>query len=392
MYLSTNIGETVVKVLGDWGFWGAILSTLAVIFLGYILTKKNILNKEWDKVFVKVVRLIGLPALALDGFLIDIKVQDLINQLGVLIIGFLFYSITLFTSRYFFLKTNKDIQDTLAMCVALASTTFFGLPIVGAIFDKAGTLSGNLFNVPYRIFLYSLALMIMSRKNLAVTLTREEKKEHKLELAKLPTEEMKKNKKERNIQIKKSLKTIFINPILIATFIGLFIWVTQLIPGIDLLKKGEVNYSILRIDILFPPISKTLKLVAGICTPLAYLAMGMSLASSDIKAAAKSKLVWYSTFIKVIVSPLIILLMAVGYAAIGKAITGNSVLTEANLGALVVMTAAPPASVVISYAISYDKEKILASNLSVLATLMSVIMMPFWIIIVKVIAATNLFS
>ncbi len=153
-----------------------------------------------------------------------------------------------------------------------------------------------------------------------------------------------------------------------------------------------MNYSILRIDILFPPISKTLKLVAGICTPLAYLAIGMSLASSDIKAAAKSKLVWYSTFIKVIVSPLIILLMAVGYAAIGKAITGNSVLTEANLGALVVMTAAPPASVVISYAISYDKEKILASNLSVLATLMSVIMMPFWIIIVKVIAATNLFS
>ncbi len=200
MYLSTNIGETVVKVLGDWGFWGAILSTLAVIFLGYILTKKNILNKEWDKVFVKVVMLIGLPALALNGFLIDIKVQDLINQLGVLIIGFLFYSIMLFTSRYFFLKTNKDIQDTLAMCVALASTTFFGLPIVGAIFDKAGTLSGNLFNVPYRIFLYSLALMIMSRKNLAVTLTREEKKEHKLELAKLPTEEKKKNKKKETFK------------------------------------------------------------------------------------------------------------------------------------------------------------------------------------------------
>ncbi|AUB31218.1 AEC family transporter [Spiroplasma floricola] len=392
MILSTNVGQTIVKVLSDWGFWGAIISTLVVITLGFLLTKKNILKKEWDKVFVKVVMVIGLPALALEGFLTDITVKDLINQMGVLAIGFLFYSIMMFTSRYFFLKTNKDIQDTLAMCVALASTTFFGLPIVGVIFGLEGTVSGNIFNVPYRIFLYSLALMIMSKKNLTATLTKEQKLEYKLKFKQLSVEEKQTIRNEKNTKIKNSLKTIFVNPILIATFIGLFIWITQLIPGIDVLKHEGKTYSVLRIDILFPPINKTLKIISGICTPLAYLAVGMSLASSDIKAAAKSKLVWYSTFIKVLVAPTIILLMAIAYSSIGKAITGNGILTEANLGALVVMTAAPPASVVVSYAISFDKEKVLASNLAVLSTLMSIVMMPFWIVLVKVLGSTPLFS
>ncbi|WP_339021192.1 AEC family transporter [Spiroplasma endosymbiont of Atherix ibis] len=393
MILSANIGETVVKVLSDWKFWGAIISTLAVIFLGFLLTKKNILKKEWDKVFVKVVMVLGLPALALQGFLSNITVSTLINQMGVLAIGFLFYSIMMFTSRYFFLKNNKDIQDTLAMCVALASTTFFGLPIVSVIFGQEGTVSGNIFNVPYRIFLYSLALMIMSKKNLTATLTKEQKLEQKIKFKQLSVEEKQIIRNEKNIKIKNSLKSIFVNPILIATFIGLFIWITQLIPGIDILKDEKGNpASVLRIDVLFPPINNILKLIAGICTPLAYLAIGMSVASSDIKAAVKSKLVWYSTFIKVLVAPTIILLMAIGYSSIGKAITGNAVLTEANLGALVVMTAAPPASVVVSYAISFDKEKVLASNLSVLSTLMSIIMMPFWIILVKILGSTPLFS
>ncbi|UZQ29965.1 MAG: hypothetical protein OHM56_12900 [Spiroplasma phoeniceum] len=41
------------------------------------------------------------------------------------------------------------------MCTVFASTTFFGIPVVTALFDAGqAKLSANIFNIPYRVFLY----------------------------------------------------------------------------------------------------------------------------------------------------------------------------------------------------------------------------------------------
>ena len=47
-------------------------------------------------------------------------------------------------------------------CVVLSifgSTTFFGIPVVGAVFGAEGILYASIFNIGYRIFLYSYAYL-----------------------------------------------------------------------------------------------------------------------------------------------------------------------------------------------------------------------------------------
>lgn len=40
----------------------------------------------------------------------------------------------------------------------------FGIPVVTVLFDNgAATLPANIFNIPYRIFLYSLGFIVMSK-------------------------------------------------------------------------------------------------------------------------------------------------------------------------------------------------------------------------------------
>ena len=42
------------------------------------------------------------------------------------------------------------------------STTFFGTPIVTAVYGAVGTMYSNIFNIAYRVFLYSYAFVKMS--------------------------------------------------------------------------------------------------------------------------------------------------------------------------------------------------------------------------------------
>ncbi|AKU79889.1 AEC family transporter [Spiroplasma turonicum] len=376
----TSVTDALVNTLSSWNIWSAIIATISVILLGYLLAYKKIFKQEWEKVMIKIVMVVGLPALALKGFLTNASIESLKEQLSVLLIGFAFYTIMLFISKYFFLKKEKDIQDTLAMCIALASTTFFGIPIVTSIYnDEFTNMTANIFNIPYRIFLYSLAFIIMSKKNMTISV-----KKKKSDMTEVELIESKKVKKQ-------TLKNIFVNPILIATFLGFVIWVTQLIPGINAVSyDGKDYFSPLRVDKLFPPMNKILTTLQAICTPLAWLAIGMTMNKGNLKLAMKDKLLWYASFIKVIIAPTIILILIISVASLGH-YTNSFSFNSKSLAAMVIMTAAPPANVVVAYAISYNKSPEMASNLTTLSTLLSIITLPIWVVISTVVGALPMF-
>ncbi|AXK51770.1 AEC family transporter [Spiroplasma alleghenense] len=405
---SNSVGEALKATLVSWSLWSAIIATISVIGLGFFLTVKGLLNKDWEKAFTRLVMLVGLPALALNGFLNDVTIEELKSELSVIMIGFIFYLVMTMGAKVFFYKYEKDIQDTLSMCIALGSTTFFGIPLITAIFPKDGPTTANNFNIPYRIFLYSLGFSIMSKKNVATTnsgfLTR---KEIKIQLQNLPPIEQveflqtqkalrqeilltqaPERKKIRN----QNLKQIFLNPILIATFLGFFIWATQLIPGIKVVQYGDTKaFSPLRIDLLFPPIKSILSTLAAICTPLAWISIGMTIAKGNVKKAMKSKVVWYATGIRVFLVPIVALVFVTLFAWIGTA-SGAWQITSIQLTVILIMAATPPANVVVAYAINYDKQPELASNVTTLSTLAAIITMPIWVVVGTAIGSTTLFA
>ena len=171
----------------------AIISSIAIILLGYFLRKKGVFNDSIGKVLTSVVLTVSLPALAFNSFLVDINEKSLKQGLNVLIWGILVYIVLIIISKPLFMQFKGDQQDTMRVLSIFGSTTFFGIPIVTAIYGPTGTLYASIFNIGYRIFLYSYGYIKMS--GLKMTM--------------------------------KNVKSMFLNPIVIATFLGLFIWLFQ---------------------------------------------------------------------------------------------------------------------------------------------------------------------
>lgn len=73
-------------------------------------------------------------------------------------------------------------------------------------------------------------------------------------------------------------------------------------------------------------------------------------------------------------------------------LTGILSMSAIGLGVVVIMMATPTATVAAAYAISFDKDALLASNASLLSTISAVVMIPIWIIAIYLISFTRLFG
>ncbi|MGY3778252.1 AEC family transporter [Isobaculum melis] len=366
-----NLGEIIKTTLTDMTIISAITSTVFIILLGYFCRKKGIFNKNVGKILSNVVLTVSLPALAFNAFMQDINPDSLKESINVLIWGLLIYIILIFVSKPIFLKFKGDQQDTLRVLTIFGSTTFFGIPIATAVYGPQYgatiALLASVFNIGYRIFLYSYGYIKMSGLKMEA----------------------------------KNIKSMFLNPIVIATFAGLLIWIFQAsLPQVEVavqvpkdIVDGKVvsetvmkSFAFLRIDQTAPWLFKPLTFLAPLASPLAWLAIGATLGEVSIKTAATDKTSWFYSIVKVILVPALnIVLLAILTA------TGILPVSFAALATIVIMMATPTATVAAAYAISFDKDALLASNASLLSTLLAVVMMPVWIIILEVISKMGLF-
>ncbi len=352
------MAEIIMKTLTDNAILGAIFSSVAIILLGFFLRKKEILNSAASKMLTKVVLTVSLPALAFTSFMKDINNEQLKQGMNVLIWGFAIYILLIPITKLMYMKVKGDKQDVYRVLTIFGSTTFFGTPIVTAVYGAVGTMYSNIFNIAYRVFLYSYAFIKMSGKKMD--------KEN----------------------IKKNLKEIFLNPIILATFFGLFIWLCQdMLPQVNVVVKEEVkSYAFLRIDQTLPWLYKPLTYLQALASPLAWLSIGATLAEVPFKKAVAQKDAWVYSIIKVMLIPVINLVLLVVLN-----VTGILPIEFTAVATTVIMMAAPTATVAAAYAISFDREAVFTSNCSLLSTVVAVVAMPIWIIVLEVIKSIGLF-
>ncbi|MGI8362064.1 AEC family transporter [Bacillus cereus] len=350
-----NISEIVQKTLTDMNIVSAITSTIFIIFLGFFCRKKGIFNDQIGTILSKVVLSVALPALAFTSFMIDINQESLTEGMNILIWGLLIYIILIFVSKPMYLKFKGDKQDTLRILTIFGSTTFFGIPIVGAIYGAEGVLYASIFNIGYRIFLYSYGYIKMSGLKMET----------------------------------KNLKEMFINPIVIATFLGLFIWIFQgYLPQVIVKSSnGTLSHvALLRIDQTAVWLYKPLTYLSGLASPLAWLSIGTTLGAVNLKTAITDRTSLIYSVNKILLVPIInVVILAI------LSLTGILSMSAISMGIVVIMMATPAATVAAAYAISFDKDALLASNASLLSTISAVIMIPIWIVIINFICGTGLF-
>ncbi|MCF6514578.1 AEC family transporter [Lactobacillus sp. S2-2] len=351
-----SITDAIMKTVTNQSILSAISSTIFIILLGFFLRKKNVFSENFGKILSKVTLTVAIPALALNSFMAPIDNKTLSEGINVLIWGFLIIIILMFVSPLLYSKQEKSKRDVLGILTTFGSTTFFGIPVVGAVFGAKGIMYSSIFNIGYRVFLYSYAYIKMSGLKMEV----------------------------------QNLKKMLLNPVVIATFLGLILWLIQpympqvsaptVVKGVINEAAGMHNVAFFRIDQTALWIWQPLNYLAQLSSPLAWLSIGITLGSISFKDAASDKISWYYGLSKVILVPLFTLAITVLLSSIGL-----MPMSYVAIATMVIMMATPTATVASAYAISFDRNAVLASNASLISTVLAVIMMPIWIAILEII-------
>ena len=258
--------EIIQKTLTDNAIIGAIFSSIAIIFLGFYIRKRNILTGAASKILTKVVLTVAIPALAFTSFMKDINQKELHEGINILVWGFVIYILLIVLTKFIFARVKGDKQDVFRVLTIFGSTTFFGVPIVKAVYGSVGAMYSSIFNIAYRVFLYSYGYIKMS----GVKMDKE--------------------------NLKKNLKEMLLNPVIIATFLGLFIWLFQgMLPQVQI---GDKSYAFLRIDQTLPWLYKPLTYLDKLCSPLAWLAscrtkrtLGLQFNKNNISSSYKLRII-----------------------------------------------------------------------------------------------------
>lgn len=362
IFLTSSIGDNVVSALTSMNLWTAICKSIFIILLGFFLAKKGIFKEGTGKTLTKVVMTVALPCLAFTSFMSNITQETFTSAIFAFVWGFIIYILFMLLAKLLFIW-EKDPTKRIVMEIlfTFGSTTFFGQPLISAVFPNAFNDS-NMFNVAYRVFLYSYAYIAIS------------------------------GDKFEKSNIGPTLKKIFLNPIIIATGLGFVLWALQLIPGSYdesswwTIKMSNTVASFWRIDVSAPWLFQTMKTLGSLASPLVWLAIGCTLAKISFKEAASDKKAWIYCGIKLIAGPVINLLLLLLINSTMIKVTFNVV------AATTLMWAVPPATVAVSYCINADKEATFASNCSLLGTLASVIFIPVYMIVLTLLQNAAIFG
>lgn len=317
-------------------------SSIFIMSLGFFMGRTKKLSSSLSIQLSEIILCVSIPALSFNAFMLDFNKKIFINGINILILSFLIHFFFMIFGGILYTKYNPSEITTLKMMTIFGGVTVFGIPIVQSLYGNIGIIYTSIFCIPYRIFLYSYGFIKMSEIKIS----------------------------------KKNIHTIFLNPVIISTFLGLFIWIFQkYFPHVNI---NGVNFSILRIDKTAIWLYQPLNLLAKLCSPLAWLAAGLKLSEISIKKSIKNATVWYFTIIKTLFLPVIT------FSLITTLNFFNLLhISKTALGVIIIMMGTPTASVIVAYSFRFNKNPEITSKCSFLSTIFSLFTIPFLIFLIQ---------
>lgn len=349
-----NLRKILEDILNNNNIIGTISSVLIVILIGFIFTKKKILSEVTAENLSKIILFLAIPALSYNAFMQDMDSEKLNQSMSLLIWSIIIHLALIFISSIIFKKYGKSEKDVLRMITIFGSTTVFGIPVIQAVYGDLGAMYASVFNLPYRALLYTYGYITISEVKLK----------------------------------KENIGKIISNPVIVATFLGMGVWIFQkYLPQISINENGIVrSYGILRIDKTAYWLFKPMQYLAALNAPLSWLSIGITLAGVPLGETLKSKISWKYSILKVSIIPMVLISLFVGL----KFIVGYEI-SYIAVATIVIMMATPAATVIATYAINFRKEPLLVSSCSLASSILAVVMIPAFIVLIEILKVMGIF-
>lgn len=341
-------------ILLDENFLKAILFSLLLIALGFFLRYTKLVGDKTKKIICFIVLKISLPALAFNAFMSDFDQQKFKDEIIIFILSFAFFIVLLLIGNLIFKGYAKEKRHVYAIFITVGQLTFFSIPVLKAVYGDEIMIMVNMVTFAFRFILYVYCYFVIAKLNFNAN------------------------------NVKTSFKHFFLNPIMIAMFLGFVIWLTQNVMYHITIENHE--YAICRIDQTLPFLYQILRILQSTSTPLAMLVIGFSLGESHIAEALKDKVAWICSVFRVLLVPLFVLLVLVIMG-----ITRLYLFSELAVASLVIGFAAPLSAVVSTYCFNFKNEAIRASRICFLSTILCIISIPMLYVLIQLFVGLGVF-
>lgn len=286
-----------------------------IIALGFIMKKTNIITKDGSKQISDILLIFVTPCVVIKAYQVDLQMDLVSNLLIAFAAATVINIMSIFVSWLIFGRNKNEKSIINQYCSAYSNCGFMGIPLLEATLGSQGVFYGaaylamfNVFNWTHGIYLYT-----------------QDKKSF-------------------------SLKSLVLNPGIIGVVVGLALFFAQI--RLSEIVSTAVNY------------------LAGLNTPLAMLLLGVFLADVDFAKALRNTSLYFVSFTRLILIPLIaILMMKVNFIPPEVAI------------AVFIPAACPSATASALFAAKYDLNAGYASEIVSINTIMAIVTIPLMVML-----------
>lgn len=325
-------------VFTDENFLKAFSQTIIIIFIGFFFMRKGIVDVSAKKTLTALIWKLAVPCFAFNAFMQDFEWNSFKFSITEFVLAIFFYIILIGAGKLIFLKKGKDFSSVAGLITAIGQTTLFSMPILQSVYEnkaKEVLLYISTISIVFRIFVYIIGVTIISGEKIT---------------------------KDKFLP---QLKKVFVTPVMIGMFLGIFVFLTQ------------NQIPVLRIERTLPVLYSTIKVLSSLVSPLCMLLIGMSIGEAKITECIKDKNAWDLAVLRNIFAPVLISVLCL---LLHK--TGIVHFTEYSLVAIVVGFSAPVSVTLSIVCMQYNKEEVMASRACVISTILTLLTFPLSFVLV----------
>ncbi|MFW6028928.1 MAG: AEC family transporter [Halanaerobiales bacterium] len=297
-----------------------ILVLFIIIFLGFILRKRNIITGEMSTGLSRLLVEIIMPTLIVNSILnVTLNAEIIRNIVLMGVLSFLSYFFVLLFATVASKKMNeeKSKKDIFKFLLIFGNVGYMGIPVISAIFAPEAVIYTIINNIVFNIYIWTYGVQILSQEE-----------EGKI------------------IQWDK-----LVNNGTIALIIGFFLLITQINLG---------------------PLRGSIEIVAEMTFPLSMLIIGSSLTNVNFMKLVKDKYIYFITVLKLLIIPFIALL-----------ILKNTALPDIIANTLILLLAMPSGANTVIFAEKFNSDYKFASEGVFITTLLSLLTIPIFIYLIS---------
>lgn len=295
------------------------LKQIAIMFIlmgiGFLCRSTNLMHDQTNKELTKILLYVVSPCIIINSFLQPVTMALLKGFFWGIIATTMVFGSSIIVAKLLFalpiFRKNPQV-DAMKFAATYSNGGFMGIPLVQAMMGTAGTFYSVPYLVVYNIFLWSHGVSIFQ-------------------------------KGEKQL-ISDQIRTIILNPNIIATVIGFIIFITGF----------HIS------DIITQPI----KDIVNVNTPLSMIVIGANLGGLSVNMI-KDKNIWFICFVRNLLFPAMIILLL-----------GLLPLTQTAYMAIVIMASCPIAGLIVMLSLMNNQSLDFPSQSLCLSTLLSVITLP----------------